>query len=213
MKISASTPRPQRRTQAERRAATRTALLEATIECLARDGYARTTTRGISERAGVTPGAQQHHFPNKAALMSAALGHLARKLVDELLATGLPKTTSPTELVEQMLDRVWEIHNGPLFQATMELWIAARTDPELRSSLADVQREVASRGALARAHMFPEAVRHPGFAQCVATALAAIRGLALLAFLNDTSPAEQWPATRAHLTLLFAQLVEETSSR
>lgn len=205
-------PKLARRTQAERRAATRAALLDATIECLVSDGYSNTTTRRICQRAGVTPGAQQHHFPTKAALVCEALNHLAHKLSQELIGSRLPVSSSEMELREVLLNRVWEIHNGPLFQATMELWIAARTDPELRASLAEVQRQVASRGEMVRAHLFPEGAQRPGFADRVATALATIRGLALLAFLDETNPQEQWPSTRSHLLGLFAELDEQGES-
>src|SRR5438309_628978 len=83
-----------RRTQAERRAATRTALLDATIACLVEDGYAGTTTRRIAERAGLTPGAQQHHFATKIQLVTEALRHLADRLAAEVIEEGLPASGS-----------------------------------------------------------------------------------------------------------------------
>src|SRR5712675_230963 len=70
-----ATPGRGRRTQAERRAATRTALLDAAIDCLVAEGYANTTTRRIAERAGLTPGALQHHFVSKAELLGQAIRH------------------------------------------------------------------------------------------------------------------------------------------
>jgi AcrR family transcriptional regulator len=81
-----STPRPvrpPRRTQAERRAATRTALLEATIECLIDYGYADLTTARVADLAGVSRGAQVHYFANKAALVAAAVDHLAQRRIEE----------------------------------------------------------------------------------------------------------------------------------
>src|SRR5215831_14792987 len=66
----------QRRTQAERTAATRAALLEATVECLVSQGFGGTTTTEVAHRAGVSPGALLHHFPTKADLLCAAVGHL-----------------------------------------------------------------------------------------------------------------------------------------
>jgi AcrR family transcriptional regulator len=62
--MNPSTP-VQRRTQAERRESTRTALLDAAVECLIDEGYAAVTTRGVAERAGVSQGAQQHHFDGR----------------------------------------------------------------------------------------------------------------------------------------------------
>src|SRR5437764_3220914 len=75
-----STPK-QRRTQAQRSASTRAALLDATITSLVEVGYANTTTTGIAERAGVSRGAQMHHFPTKADLVASAIEHLADKRV------------------------------------------------------------------------------------------------------------------------------------
>jgi AcrR family transcriptional regulator len=54
-----------RRTQEERRAATRGALLDATIDCLVEYGYHGVTTSRVAERAGVSRGAQVHYFPTK----------------------------------------------------------------------------------------------------------------------------------------------------
>src|SRR5436190_18849808 len=83
----AAAGRPPRRTQAERRATTRTALLDATIDCLVEEGYAGTTTTRIVERAGVSRGAQVHHFPTKAELVAEAVRHLAGKRIEEFLQT------------------------------------------------------------------------------------------------------------------------------
>src|SRR5258708_34641176 len=83
-----------RRTQAERREATRTALLDAAIDCLVEDGYANTTTRAIAKRAGVTPGALQHHFSSKAELLAEAVGHIRARWASDMFSQGLPKTRS-----------------------------------------------------------------------------------------------------------------------
>jgi AcrR family transcriptional regulator len=62
--VLASKPR---RTQEERSATTRARLLDATIDCLSELGYTNTTTTEIAKRAGLSRGAQLHHFPTKAA--------------------------------------------------------------------------------------------------------------------------------------------------
>ena len=53
-------------------AATRAALLEATVQCLITQGFGGTTTTEVAHRAGVSPGALLHHFPAKADLLCAA---------------------------------------------------------------------------------------------------------------------------------------------
>jgi len=76
--VAASAKR--RQTNEARSARTRGKVLDATIDCLLELGYANTTTTLISERAGVSRGAQLHHFPTKAELVAAAVEHLATRL-------------------------------------------------------------------------------------------------------------------------------------
>jgi AcrR family transcriptional regulator len=195
--------RPRRRTQAERRAATRTVLLDATVQCLEQEGYANLTTRRIAQRAGVTPGAQQHHFASKAELVSQALRHLAAGLAQGLIAQGSPSGGDTRKRAEKVIDRVWELHRGPHFRAIMELWMAARTDPELRQVIAELRQEVAVWNEMGSERLFPELAKSPQFAELVATGLAAMRGLAIVAFVNESEADERWPAMRAHLLELF----------
>jgi AcrR family transcriptional regulator len=68
--------RPARRTQAERSAATRGALLRAARELFARKGYAATGREEIVDAAGVTRGALYHHFANKADVFRAVFEEL-----------------------------------------------------------------------------------------------------------------------------------------
>src|SRR3954452_9493935 len=82
----ATSAAPQRRSQAERSATTREALLDATVACLVEDGYAHTTTTRVAERAGVSRGAHLHHFQTRSALVDAASEHLSRRRGPELYA-------------------------------------------------------------------------------------------------------------------------------
>ena len=133
--------KPPRRTQAQRREATRAALLDATIECLVEYGYGGTTTTRVVERAGVSRGAQVHHFHTKAELVSEALRHLAKRRLGDLREQ-TKRLPSGRNRLAAALDLLWRNHSGPLFSASLELWVAARTDPELRASLVPVEREV-----------------------------------------------------------------------
>ena len=72
-------------TQAERSERTRVLLFEATIECLLDLGYAGTSVNEICRRAGLSRGAQQHHFATKAELMAHALEYLVTKLGDQVM--------------------------------------------------------------------------------------------------------------------------------
>jgi AcrR family transcriptional regulator len=197
-------PRP-RRTQAQRRATTRAALLEACVDCLLEQGYARLTTAAVVSRAGVSRGAQAHHFSTKAELVLAALRHVA----DQLAAEVIEDQTRPPERPEQaqlaLLDQLWALHTGRLFPALMELWLAARTDAELRAGLSDFERELTRRVVKFCHERMPALARRTDFRSFLATVLAAIRGLAVLDFLDRGDEiARMWPGMRAQLHSMVA---------
>jgi len=135
--MTTAAPR-QRRTQEERSTATRERLLNATVDCLIEYGYTGTTVARIAERAGVTRGAQVHHYPTKADLVLAALRHLATKQVEQSLAE-LPRLTRANDVIGATLDMLWRVHKGPIFVAIVELWVAARTDPELAAHVGELE--------------------------------------------------------------------------
>src|SRR5579871_4408503 len=64
--------------------ATRQRLLDAAVDELLDRGYAGLTTPAVARRAGVSRGAQQNYFHNKAALVVAAVRHLAARQLGEL---------------------------------------------------------------------------------------------------------------------------------
>jgi AcrR family transcriptional regulator len=194
-----------RRTQAERRAATRIAVLDAAVTCLAEEGYAKTTTRRIAECAHVTPGALQYHFATRAELLGHARRHVGSKFAHEMLEHASAENPSIQLRAERLLDQMWELMKGPLFAAMVELWVAARTDPELRKELTAAERDGARMAVAAGRVLNPELVDRPGFAQLLATGRATMRGLAMARFINDAGADAAWPATRGHLLGLLAQ--------
>lgn len=126
----------------QRGARTREKLLDATIACLIEIGYSRTSMQEVCTKGGISRGAQLHHFPTKAKLMSSALDHLARKRGQALTAAValLPKNRRG---VDAIIDLICDGFSGDLADASMELWLASRTDPELRSSLQPVDQRLA----------------------------------------------------------------------
>ena len=88
-----------RRTQAERSAATRGALLAAARDLFAEHGFARTGREQIVERAGVTRGAMYHHFDSKENLFRAVVEDVERDVV-ERIAVAAMKGTDPAEVLK-----------------------------------------------------------------------------------------------------------------
>jgi len=72
---------PQRRTQAERTAATRARLLDAGRRLFATNGFAAVSTQAIVEAAGVTRGALYHQFEDKVELFAAVYEEVERDIV------------------------------------------------------------------------------------------------------------------------------------
>jgi AcrR family transcriptional regulator len=72
------------RTQADRLAATRAALLKAARTIFAEQGYAAAATEEIVRRAKVTRGALYHHFEDKRALFDAVASDVAREIAEKI---------------------------------------------------------------------------------------------------------------------------------
>ncbi|WP_018654017.1 TetR/AcrR family transcriptional regulator [Actinomadura flavalba] len=187
-----ATPTRSRRTQGERTAATRAALLDATIACLVEHGYHGTTTTRVVERAGVSRGAQVHHFPTKQALVLAAVEHLARKRAARFRDHDLDRLRDSDDRLGDALDLVWEVYQGPLFEASMELWVASRTDPDLREHVARLEREVTAGILEIGRHLVGDRVDDPAVRGDLYLVLETVRGLRMLQFVH--------PAPEAHLT-------------
>jgi AcrR family transcriptional regulator len=196
-----------RRTQAERRATTRGALLDAALACLIEDGYAGLTTRKVAERAGVSQGTQMHYFPTRARFVAEAVRHVAFKLAAELREQDTMHPRTDRRRLELLLDQTWEIHKGPVFQAAMELWVAARTDPEIRVAMDEVARDVTRMIAAGASELFPELMARRRAGELLDMALATMRGQAMLRFTSDHADVERrWRRARGHLLELYEAL-------
>jgi AcrR family transcriptional regulator len=195
-----------RRNQAQRSAATREALLDATLECLVEDGYAKTTTARVAERAGLSRGAHLHHFQTRDTLLAAAADHLTRRRGEHLSAAVDALPPSGPGRIAQGLDLIFNSYNNPLYQATLDLWTHGRTDEELRGHLVPIERQLDRQTMELSRRLFPDAAERPDFERLVELALAAIRGLVVLDTLHaDGARAKkQWPACRDQLAALFA---------
>lgn len=145
---TAARPARGRRTQQERREATRELLLDATVKTLVAEGYRGTTTLEVERRAGVSRGARIHHFPTKASLLAGAVDHLFDSLgshFDEAFGDAGGTLDAATR-IRTGVHFLWSIYRQPAYSAVLELNLAARTDEELRERLqpvAERHRELA----------------------------------------------------------------------
>jgi AcrR family transcriptional regulator len=171
--------------QQERSRATQQRLLEATVECLIEHGWSGTTTTLVAQLAGVSRGAQLHHYPTKAALVLAAVEHLATRRAEEIRveAAGLPV---------RRLDRAVELlataFTGPLYVAALEVWVAARTDPPLRAALVPLEARVGREMHHLAVDLFGADESRPRVREAVQATLDLLRGLGVANLLSDDSP-------------------------
>ncbi|MHC9296110.1 TetR/AcrR family transcriptional regulator [Mycobacterium sp. LTG2003] len=145
---------PPRRTQAERSAHTRRALLDATFEALVEVGFKGTTTAEVAHRAGVSIGALQSHFRTKTELLTAAVVHSFDRRIEEfgVLMAGLDPSA---DKLDAAIDLLWSMFSRSTFTAWHELWVAARTDSELARAVIDIDRQFADACDRMYAEMFP----------------------------------------------------------
>lgn len=173
-----------RRSQEERSAATRERLLNATIDCLVESGFAGTTTTEVVKRAGVSRGAQVHHYPTKAELVQSAIEHLSARQGEELRREYEALSTKKDTL-STAIDLLWTVYTGPMFVAGMELIVGARTDPELRPALTTLQNSL-SEGLRTSYRQIagPNSVNRGAWRDVFELTIALMHGLALRKMLD-----------------------------
>jgi AcrR family transcriptional regulator len=185
-----------RQPQQERSRATRQALLDAAIASLGELGWSATTVAVVAERAGVSRGAAQHHFPTREALFTAAIDELMAAWISDLRMhrDELPVGAGRTRAV---VDRIVEVYTGPLFRAALELWVAAASDAQLRAQIAPFEQRIGREAHRLAVELLDADESRPGVREAVQAALDLARGLGLANLLTDDTRrrsriVEQW---------------------
>lgn len=177
----------------------RARLLEATVDCLVEHGFGGTSTTLVSERAGVSRGAQLHHFPTKNDLVLAAVEHLTEVRGSELVAASakLPTGSRRTRAVLQMLA---DHFTSPVFTAALELWVAARTDQQLLAAVAPLEQRVGRQAHRLTVDLLGADESQAGVRELVQATLDLVRGLGLANTISDDARRrkrilDQWART------------------
>lgn len=137
----------------------------------------------VSDRAGVSRGAQLHHFPTKNALVLAAVEHLTVVRGAELAEkfADLPQRDRTRVVVRKL----GEHFSSPVFTAALELWVAARTDPALLAAVAPLEQRVGRETHLLTVQALGVDEAHPGVRELVQATLDLVRGLGLATTITD----------------------------
>ncbi|MCW5694720.1 MAG: TetR/AcrR family transcriptional regulator [Pseudolabrys sp.] len=121
--------KPARRTQEERRRATQEAILQAAIDLLADEGYARFSTIAVAERAQVSRGARENYFPSKYDLIAAAWRAALIRAQEH--AQALARDAGGGAAIDRFLRDSESFFLSRVYLALLELQMAARTDKKL----------------------------------------------------------------------------------
>ncbi|UQS27956.1 TetR/AcrR family transcriptional regulator [Amycolatopsis thermalba] len=168
----------------ERSRTTRRKLIEAAVDCIGEVGWAGTTVALIAQRAGVSRGAAQHHFPTREDLVTAAVEYVGEVQIAEMRrgAEGLPSGRSR---IEPVVDMLLNLYTGPMFRAALHLWVAASSDESLRTVLVPLQAKVGREAHRLAVDLLGVDETRPGVRELVQSTLDLARGLGLANLLAD----------------------------
>jgi AcrR family transcriptional regulator len=188
-----------REPQQERSRTTRRRLIEAALDCFGERGWHGVTVAVIAERAGVSRGAAQHHFPTREDLVAAAVDVLGEAQIDELRAQAAELPSGPSR-IERVVEMVLNLYTGPMFRAALQLWALASTDEALRAVLVPLEARVGREAHRVTVELLGVDESRPGVRELVQATLDLGRGLGLANLLTDDARrrrqiAREWART------------------
>lgn len=134
-----------RRTQPERTAEARAALIDAAITVLHRVGFIGATTAVIAEEAGVSRALITHHFGSRSQLMADLINEVYER--EHLAYQKLESDGNRGAQLSDWPEMLWEVISRPSGLAVLEILQASRSDPELAALVGPMQSRIEERAA------------------------------------------------------------------
>lgn len=100
-------------------------ILEATVRCLARDGYAATSIQAVADEAGATKRTVLYYYGSREGLFAAVITRLGDKLLGSL-RDAVADVTAPQEAIDSGFARIWDSITGD--RALLIAWIGLRVE-------------------------------------------------------------------------------------
>ena len=115
---------------------TRSALLDASMELIARDGVASATQRSVAAAAGASLASTTYHFGTRAELLVATLEHAASLAVAEIDGLAIDVRDGRLDPVDACLGYIARQRSGESATAIVvfELALVAAREPRLRAA-------------------------------------------------------------------------------
>lgn len=177
--------------QQDRSRATRERLLQSALVSLADVGWTQTTVASVAERAGVSRGATQHHFPTREDLFGAAIEYMAHARLLEIQAALASMPDGPPR-IRATLDLLVGLYTGPLFTAALQVWNAAAVDEAVRAHIIPLEQSVAREAFRFAAELLQVDRGNERLRAIVAATLDLGRGLGLADILTNDAERRSW---------------------
>lgn len=168
----------------DRSRATRLALLDAAVDCLAEVGWSGSTVSVVAARAGVSRGAAQHHFPTREDLFIAAVEHVAATRTAEIRTFIADHGDAPIP-TEQVIEMIVDMHTGEPFRAALALWVASSAEAQLRERVVALEAKIGRQAHHATVQLLGVDERSPDVRTLIQATLDMARGLGLANLLAD----------------------------
>ncbi|HEY3889613.1 MAG TPA: TetR/AcrR family transcriptional regulator [Caulobacteraceae bacterium] len=156
---------PPRRSQEERSAETRGKLIKAAIQVLGESGFANLTISKATQRAGLTNGAMQHHFPSRDDLMLALMDAVYPVQQIPFKDIGA-QNLGVRERISKVVDLLWGIYGRPEYLVVWDIALGSRGDRKLWTRVRSYQKAISARmreefvALFADLDMTPDHVEH-----------------------------------------------------
>ncbi|MFF4103354.1 TetR/AcrR family transcriptional regulator [Streptomyces sp. NPDC001903] len=177
---------------------TRRHLLEAAVACLAEQGWAGSTVAVVAERAGVSRGAAQYHFPTREDLFTAAVAYVSEERSAALRDLFQAGPAARPAVVEALVD----LYTGALFRAALQLWVAASNEEQLRPQVVELEARVGRETHRIAVELLGADESVPGVRETVQGLLDMARGLGLANVLTDDT------ARRARVVAQWSRILD-----
>jgi AcrR family transcriptional regulator len=195
-------PASRRRTQAERSEETRLRILKASAKLISKRGYARFRTAGVADEAGVSRGAQLHHFPTKDKLVVATLEFVFRQ-AQEVSRRRALAVNRPNDLIEAVIADAREFFFSEHFMVAIDIVLSTSTNQAVRKQILDISRKARRPVETAWTEaLVAGGVPESKAANIVALTLGLVRGMAMRT-LWDNDP--RW---FDHLFAVWREMIE-----
>jgi AcrR family transcriptional regulator len=130
-----------RRTQAQRSEEMRQRLLDAAFTVLQQRGYVGFRVAEVAKIAGVSKGAQLHHFPTKESLVVAAIEHVFARALTQAQQRAEAAAGQSRDPLSAIIDDSSEFFFGDYFAIALDVVMAAAKDDRIRERIFAISRD------------------------------------------------------------------------